>query len=603
MRERLHGAAARAAALLAVAGVMAGPAPASALPVAGGSPGDTGSAPAGPTSADTGAVKAPSARSDTVPPAAADTASRSGVVPALVDQIAGTTIYLRAGKRAGLAAGDTVAVARDSAGAVVGRLTVIAATAERSVTTFAGPPFAVTRGQTLYLRSGVGASALAAAGAGQGGPPGGAAAGGGAAVGRPGAGERGELGGGGAAQGAGVVPGPTATGRVSLDLDLRRSVTTFGGGDPVSTTRTFATPSLWLQTAVRDLPGGLSLDASARVSQRISSPSIVDPRTAPEIYEASLDKRFSEVPLDLRLGRFYSPYDPFGGYWDGLMLHYGSTFGGGVMAGFEPKRGNQAPQGELPKASAFLDYRSAAGASVGYDGTVSFTAMRPTTSSGLADHTFASVSQRLRLGRWYLTQDAQVDRGAAGTGWTVTRARVWASGPVTNELSVRGGVSRYRPYLYWMSDSVLISYRRDEARGGFTLRLPGAWVGADAAVDHDQGVGTGHTFSGYLGLARITPLDLGFDGSASWFTNGTTRVLTASAHFTKALGSVNARLGYDLYRSRAPQGFWIMSHAADLGLDVPLAGGFHYSILGQFRIGGGLGQTRLYTSLSKSFGP
>ncbi len=536
-------------------------------------------------------------RSDTVPPAAADTAARRGVVAALVDQIAGTTLYLRAGKDAGLAAGDTIAVSRDSAGAIVGRFTVIAATAERSVVAFEGATFPVTRGQTLYLRLGAAAPVVAGAGeterAGGGGAVGGAAAAGRAA--------------GAMARGSGEPTsgpsGPTATGRVSLDLDLRRSVTKFGGGDPVSTTRTFATPSLWLQTAVRDLPGGLSLDASARVSQRISSPSIVDPRTAPEIYEASLDKRFGDVPLDLRLGRFYSPYDPFGGYWDGLSLHYGSTFGGGVMAGFEPKRSNQAPQGELPKASAFLDYRSAPGAGVGYNGTLSFTAMRPTASSGLADHTFASMSQRLRVGRWYLTQDAQVDRGAAGTGWTLTRARLWASGPVTKELSLRGGVSRYRPYLYWMSDSVLISYRRDEARGGFTLRLPGAWIGADAGIDHDEGVGTGHSFSGYFGLSRITPLDLGFDASASWFTNGTTRVLTASAHFTKALGRVSARLGYDLYRSEAPQGFWIMSHAADLGLDVPLSGGFHYSILGQFRIGGGLGETRLYTSFSKFFGP
>jgi len=562
-----------AGAAVAAAWMAAGPAPAAAVP-----------------------RLAATVPADTVAPAVADTGARHATVPALVDQIAGTTLYLQAGMEAGLAAGDTIAVSRDSTGAVVGRLTVIAATAARSVVTFAGATFPVTRGQILYLRPGAGPPAVAgrAAGAAAVGEPrsGEAAAGAAAGPGRRGAGEEG-----------GLTAGPTATGRVSLDLDLRRSVTTYGGGDPVSATRTFATPSLWLQTAVRNLPGGLSLDASARITQRISSPSIVDPRTAPEIYEASLDRRFTDVPLDLRLGRFYSPYDPFGGYWDGLMLHYGNTFGGGVMAGFEPKRSNQAPQGELPKASAFLDYRSAPGAAVGYDGTLSFTAMRPTASSGLSDHTFASMSQRLRVGRWYLTQDAQVDRGATGTGWTLTRARLWASGPVTKELSLRGGVSRYRPYLYWMSDSVLISYRRDEARGGFTLRLPGAWLGADAAVDHDQGVGTGHTFSGYLGLSRITPLQLGFDGSASWFTNGTTRVLTASAHFSKALGRVNARLGYDLYRSEAPQGFWIMSHAADLGLDVPLAGGFHYSILGQFRIGGGLGETRLYTSLSKSFGP
>jgi hypothetical protein len=521
--------------------------------------------------------------------ASADTVARSGLVPALVDQVAGATIYLRAGTAAGLAAGDTLAVARDSAGRAVGRVTIVAATAERSVATFAGPAFLVTRGQTLYLRPGER-------------PPPAIAAGGGEETGRPEAPGRTPSG---KPAGTGPAPpvGPTASGRVALDLELRRSVTKYGGGDPVSTTRTFASPSVWLQTAVRDLPGGLSLDASARVTQRISDPSIVDPRTSPEIYEASLGKRFETVPLDLRLGRFYSPYDPFGGYWDGLMLHYGSTVGGGVAVGFEPDRSNQAPQTELPKASAFLDFRSPAGSPVGYTGTLSFTAMRPSTSSGLADHTFAGVSQRLRVGRWYLTQDAQLDREPSGSGWTLTRARLWASGPLSRVLSVRGGLSRYRPYLYWMADSVLLSYRRDEASGGFTVRLPGGSFGADAGIDRDQGLGTGHSYSTYLGLGRFLPLGLGFDATATWFTNGQTRVLTASSHFSKYLGGASARFGYQLYRSETTRGIWLMSHAIDAGLDVPIARGFRYSILGQFRIGGGLGETRLYTSLSRSFGP
>lgn len=544
----------------------------------------------------------PAAPPDTAPSAAAavDTVGRQGPVRALVEQIAGATIYLRVGTDEGVSAGDTLPVARDSSGAVLGRVAVIAATAQRSVVTFAGAAFPVTRGQTLYLRTG---GALGGAGARV------------AATGAPGASPsgvartEGAIGGLGGAAGPGMGSraiagaGPTLSGRVSFDLDLRRSVTTYGGGDPVSTTRTFATPSVWLQTTARDLPGGFRFDADAQVAQRIADPSIVSPRTSPEIYEASLFKSFGAVPLDFRLGRFYSPYDPFGGYWDGLMVHYGSTVGGGVAAGFEPDRANQTPQGELPKAAAFLDVRAGSSGNLGYDGTLSLTAVRPTAASGLADHTFASFSQSVRAGRWFVTQDAQVDRGPSGTSWSLTRARLGVSGPLTDILSVRAGVSRYRPYLYWLADSIPLSYRRDEARGGFTLRLQDVTWGGDAAIDHDRGLGTGHTYSTFFGLRHVLPLRLGLDASGSWFTSGQVRVQTASVHFSRLLGATSARLGYDMYRSDAGHGRWLMSHAVDLGLDVPLGRGLHYSVLGQFRIGGGLGETRLFTSLSKSFGP
>jgi len=521
--------------------------------------------------------------------AAADTTGQVRSIGAVVEQVAGATLYLRAGTSEGLAAGDTVAVARDSAGALVGRVSVIASTAARSVVTFAGSAFPVTRGQTLYLR--VGAPAVAAANESGRSPD--------AETGRSPATRVS----GSAAGVPAAPPGPTASGRVSLDFDFRRSTTSFGGRDGVSIKRTFATPSLWLETTVRDLPGGFTFEADGRVEQRLSDPSIVHPNTAPEIYEASLSRSFEAVPLDLRLGRFYSPFDPLGGYWDGLMLHYGRTVGGGVEVGFEPNRANQAPQTEMPKASAFLDVRSGSAGSLGYDGDLSLTAMRPSASSGLADHTFATVSQRLRFGRWYLMQDAQVDRSGAGSGWDLTRARLWASGPVNDFLSVRGGVSRYRPYLYWLADSVLISYRRDEVSGGFGARFRGGSFGADVGLDHDQGLGTGHTYSSYLDLRHLPLFDLGLDASGSWFTNGQTRMLTGSARFSKYFGAADAHLGYLLYRSETSRGLWLMSHAIEAGLDVPLSRGLRYSILGQFRIGGGLGETRLYTSLSTSFGP
>lgn len=509
------------------------------------------------------------------PRATAPADSASARVAALVDQVAGSTIYLRAGSEAGLGEGDTVSAARDSVSAPVGRLAVLAVSAGRSVTTFAGTPFPVTRGETLYLETAPRVS---------GAPP------------APVAGSLRPAPAAAAASAAASLPaGPEASGRVAMELDLRHSATTFGGADPVTVSRNFATPALWLQTRVTRLPGGLQLDANARIEQRASDVTPIDPRTSTRIYEASLSRRFESVPFDFRLGRFFSPYDPFGGYWDGLMLHYGRTVGGGVSVGYEPDRFNQAPQSTLPKASAFLDVEATG--RTDYRGAVSITALRP--RGGPADHSFLGLSQQLRAGSWYVSQALQLDRALAGRGWIVSRAELWASGPLTDRLDGRVGLSRSQPFDYWATDSVL-SYRRDQVTGGLSLRLPRGTIGGDVAVNRDQGLGTGRSYSGYLTLTRLTPAAIDVSTTVAWWTRSGTRALLVSPRFSRWFGSVSARLGYQLYRTESTSGP-LLSHGIDLGLGIPLGGGLRYDVSGGTRFGGGLGEIRLYTSLSKSF--
>ncbi|MGB5675469.1 MAG: hypothetical protein WBO43_13065, partial [Gemmatimonadota bacterium] len=71
---------------------------------------------------------------------------------AQVEQIAGSDIYLGAGTDVGVVTGSILLVLGADGEDDVGRLRVIEATTKRSITTFVGTPFAVTRGSTLRLR-------------------------------------------------------------------------------------------------------------------------------------------------------------------------------------------------------------------------------------------------------------------------------------------------------------------------------------------------------------------------------------------------------------------------------------------------------------------
>src|SRR6185503_10047724 len=71
----------------------------------------------------------------------------------VVVQIAGSNLYLNAGNDSGVVTGDTLSVGRPGS-ELNGSFLVITATATRSVVSFAGPAFAVTRGDTLLLTRG-----------------------------------------------------------------------------------------------------------------------------------------------------------------------------------------------------------------------------------------------------------------------------------------------------------------------------------------------------------------------------------------------------------------------------------------------------------------
>jgi hypothetical protein len=66
-----------------------------------------------------------------------------------IEAVAGENAYLSIGTEGGVAAGDTLAAFRGDR--LAGRLRVVSATATRSVVTFVGEPFAITRGERFEV--------------------------------------------------------------------------------------------------------------------------------------------------------------------------------------------------------------------------------------------------------------------------------------------------------------------------------------------------------------------------------------------------------------------------------------------------------------------
>lgn len=500
---------------------------------------------------------------------------------AIVDQVAGTTVYLDVGTEAGLSRGDTIRVARDSVGALVGAVAVIQSTRVRSVVTFTDQMFSVTRGLALYLESDGIAVALA----------------GGVRAGQAEAAEALPEPTSYARQSSGIpkVAGPIVTGRVGVDVDMVRSQTTYGSGEDQRVDRTLATPAMRLYTTISQIPGGLTLRLNGRMSYRHSSLAVSTPSSSVRLYNASLEKTFEGAPLQIEAGRFYNRYDNYSGYWDGLMARVGGTTGGfGVVAGFEPDRWNQTFSTALPKLTLFGDY-SVRGRSSAY--RVAASAHRVEPKDVFLSHTFVGVSQRLRVGKVRFSQDAQVDRDPIAGGWEITRFQLTAGVDIVQQLSLHAGVSRHQPYR--LQDTVSVfSYARDRANIGLSLFAGGMSLGADVAVNRDLNDEIGTSYSGFVSSPRIGRFTI--NANASYWKGAGYEAISLAPGLSAGIGRAVVNAGYRLYYSDY-DGRSFTNHAVEGGASIPVGRGMRYTLQATTQWGGDVFSNRLYTGFSKSF--
>jgi len=501
---------------------------------------------------------------------------------AQVEQIAGSDIYLGAGTDVGVVTGSILLVLGTDGEDDVGRLRVIEATTKRSITTFVGTPFAVTRGSTLRLRI--------EASADPGPPPAAPVAVGAAAADAPATRST--------ASTTRASTGPRVSGSLGLSFDARETMTSWDDFEVEEVERKFSTPTVALRFAAAELPGGIDFRTNLRASYRSSTDDIVRPDDFVRVYALEVRKDFGSVQASL--GRIYNPYEPMSGYFDGAYVHVGGRegFGGGVAAGIRPSRENGGISDSIPKYSVFANYSDRTGP-LRYDVALSYTQEMPKDDL-LSNHSYVGLTQTLRTGPVRLRHSMAVDRDPTDDSWKVSRFLLGASVPISGGLAAHARYSLRQPYR--VTEIVPITYQRDRGNLGLTYTFSGSIVGADVTANDvtDDGIGKSWTYSGWFNVSETSLWKLGFTGNVSYRDRDGDTVIYAVPGLTRRFGPTFARLTYTYYRTEEPAAAFT-THVGDLAVDFPLARRLRGTIAGQIQRGPQLSGNSVYVSVWWAF--
>lgn len=506
------------------------------------------------------------------------------LIRAQIVQISGQTLYLDAGSNQGIATGDTLTLyTGENRGGIRGRLRVIAAISQSASVQFLGTPFALTRGEQIYFTT---QSLLPRQAS--------------SAPSQPDTLHRHSIMDNRSSftTSPALRVSPILTGRVMTGAYLNFSRTRFSSLDPNWVRQTFASPYVNLMLRGRELPGNLQFDVNLRWSYRYLNRRPLSPANLLSIYNLQLTKTFRDLPLlSLSLGRFYNPYERFSGFWDGVMLRYGSYRNGvGVITGFEPSLSSQGFSTTLPKHSVFA-YTSEEIGPVHASSEISFNALYP--RNNWQNHLFWGLHQDFRYGRSLIGGSIQVDRDPTRGTWTLTQGYLQARLELAGGLSADAHWLRQRPYQIWQTPNP-ISYSRTSYGGGLSYDFPGGYLSADASLDQGDLTSGAHTYSLYGSLQNTGIWGLGFNGQGQYWISQADKALSAGGGLSRWFGQKQVELGYDFYRTDF-LGQAVATHSITLHLYLPIMNKMILDLQGRYDMGRLTQNKNLYLSLWYNF--
>ncbi len=489
---------------------------------------------------------------------------------AVVVQVAGATLYLNAGTDAGLRTGDTLLVRRVIDGPLAGSLVVVGASATRSVLSFAGPAFSVTRGDTLlYVPRAEASAAVSVAVPAT--PP---------ARAPPVA--------------APAQPRARVDGTVGVEMWGSHSETVGLGSQPLRTTRDIGMPAVRFNTLVSG--DRSSLRVNIRAQQLTGPDGLWDNQTRIRIYEARYDLRLRGAQLTV--GRFYSDFDHMSAFWDGASVRFGDEQGlsAGVAAGFEPERGNEIVSFDRPKASAFVGTRHR-GERVSLETDLAFTQTMP--SDRAQWRSGADFALYLRAGRFSLTGDLEATPPTPMGRWGVSRAQLRTSMPAGQRGTFYAAAVSDR--LTPLDTALLAPFsRRDRVTSGFSLfTAGGAFFDVNASLNDPGQDASGYAAGATLSVPRVLAGGT-VSMHGSWFDDGNGTGFLASPAVEYRLRGARIRGGYQFYSVDQPSGM-VQSHAVDLRLWQPFGPRMSGVLQASQRFGHNLSSTTLFTSFEVRF--
>ena len=502
---------------------------------------------------------------------------------ATVEFIAGQDIYLSVGSEDGIGASDSLVAFRGNE--QLGPLRIVGVTTSRTVATFAGEPFAVTRGDvlTIVVRSGENIVDESIAQQPQDSV---------AQPGRQSVFEQGTTG----RQFPPVEEGIRVSGRLALGMDLTSS-TTNGVRSAGEQARNYQIPSANLRARVEELPGGLRVNVDSRFAYRNSESALgINPLNSLRIYQLNIEHDRPGSAFEGRVGRFFNPAETFSGFWDGAGLAYAPDegFGAGALAGFQPDRADEGFSDELPKYTVFGSFAHRA-QEAQYNANLSFHQVFPSDPL-LSTHTFLGFSHTFRQKLFRLRNLVQVDQNPENDEWTLTRIQVHGIVPIGDKFSLRARYFLRRPYQIYRAENQ-IGYERDRISGGFTMRAFTGVVSADVSTNSSDIEGRSYTYTSFVNIPQINLFDLGFSTLVHYWTRGSEAdVIYVAPALFRYFGRAYTQLQYQYQQSSFDE-FTAANHAVEWSVNFPVGRRLRSSIRLQSRWGDTTSMYRLFTTL------
>lgn len=505
-------------------------------------------------------------------------------IDALVEFIAGQNIYLNVGLSDGINETDSLMAYRE--GQQVGILRLVGVTESRTVATFAGTPFPVTRGDILSIAilSGLQNSEPIAP------PPADTS---GTEPARQSVFEGGRTG----VQLPPVEGGIRVTGRLSLSMDLN-TANTKGLRSFFERERIYRIPVLNLRASIEELPGNLRFNINTRYAHRNNQSRLgISPLNSFRMYQLNLEYATPDSPFEARLGRFFNPAETFSGYWDGLGLFYAPDYGlgAGILGGFQPRRANEQFTTDFPKYSVFgsYAYRNDDG-STRYNANVSFHQVFP--ESPFSTHSFLGVTHTLNAKKLRLRNLLQLDQDPFSDSWTISRFQVHGIIPVNTTFSLRGRYILRKPYNILLTEDVF-GYKRERLSGGFSVRAFTGTFSADVSANTSEITDRSFTYTGFASIPRINFWDLGVSTMVHyWRRDDSADVIYIVPSISRHFGPMLAQLQYH-YQESTYDVIGSSNHTLEGVLNFPIGKRVRSSVRIQSRWGDFNNTFRVYTTL------
>lgn len=495
---------------------------------------------------------------------------KTPLLNAQVVQISGQTFYLDAGQNQGISSGDTLTVFQSERGGTIrGRLLVIASSSSSSSVRYLNKPFPLTRGEELYLTAestkGPATAEIPTAIA--------------DTVRRSSIMNKSPT----TRTSSPVINNavkPLVTGRIMAGSYMNFSQSRWSALDTSWSHQNYISPYMNMILRAARLPGNVEVNVNMRWSYRYMNLQPLRPASLFSLYQLQISKHWDKVPFTISIGRFYNRYEDFSGFWDGVMLRYGSYNNGiGIISGFEPDQSSAGFSSTIPKHSIFA-YSSQPLGPIESSSEVSFNALYP--KNNWLNHMYFGINQEFRYKQSSIGGSFQLDRSPLDNQWVVSEGYLHAHISLSNGFYLNGIWRRNYPYRLWLITNPF-GFLQTQYGGGLSFNFSDGYLSGNILKDSGTWASNAMNYDFY-GSYQLPFLNLGLNAQANFRDDKTNKALSFGGGIDRWFGSFQLSLQYQYYKTDYLNER-ILSHSVSAQINVPIMDKLYIDLQGQYQFG------------------